>query len=67
MIDEQNQLLINKRSSTRKIFPGYLDLGFGGGVKAEEMDKVDVSARRELYEELGLGNLPSVLIPSSYR
>ena len=47
-----NQFLIQKRTMLKDYCPGYFDLVTGGVVSAGEDD--DVSASRELLEELGV-------------
>lgn len=55
VIDEQGRLLLQKRNQDVKFFPGLWDISAAGHVDAGE-DYVQ-TARRELYEELGLKNV----------
>ena len=57
------QFLISKRSQQKDICPGWLDLGFGGIVTADEIFDVDGSAKREAEEEMGLPDLGRVRVP----
>ena len=57
VIDEFQNMCVNKRSKKKDYYPGYLDPSFGGIVGIEEMDKVDLSALREAEEEMGVPNL----------
>lgn len=52
IMDEQQRLLIAKRSKDKKSFPGRLDLSACGNVKKGET--YDSAARREVKEELGI-------------
>jgi len=45
-------LLVQRRTDTKDVYPGLLDLAAGGVVLAEE--SYEVSAARELEEELGI-------------
>ena len=46
------QLLVQTRTMEKDWYPGYLDLAAGGVVQAGE--SYDLSAKRELKEELGI-------------
>ena len=48
----KNKFLIQKRTTSKDYCPGYYDLATGGVVSAGEDD--DISAAREVEEELGL-------------
>ena len=52
VFNDAHELFVQKRSLLKDIYPGYYDLTAGGVVLADE--PVDVSARRELAEELGI-------------
>ncbi len=52
------QLLLQKRTMIKDLYPGYYDAAAGGVVISGE--SYEVSARRELEEELGLENIPLV-------
>lgn len=52
VFNSQKELLIQKRTQTKDIYPGYWDVAAGGVVLAEE--SYEESARRELREELGI-------------
>ena len=46
------KLFVQRRTMTKDIYPGYYDVAAGGVVQAGE--SYEESARRELYEELGI-------------
>lgn len=50
------ELCVQRRTLTKEVFPGWLDLAAGGVVGAGEA--VHVAARRELAEELGIQRVP---------
>ena len=50
--NSHGELFIQKRTSTKDVFPGYWDIAAGGVVQARE--SYEDSARRELLEELGV-------------
>ncbi|MDX1465100.1 MAG: NUDIX domain-containing protein [Halomonas sp.] len=50
------ELCVQRRTLTKEVFPGGLDLAAGGVVGAGEA--VHVAARRELAEELGIRGVP---------
>lgn len=50
------ELCVQRRTLTKEVFPGRLDLAAGGVVGAGEA--VHVAARRELAEELGITGVP---------
>lgn len=50
------ELCVQRRTLTKEVFPGQLDLAAGGVVGAGEA--VHVAARRELAEELGITGVP---------
>ena len=53
LIDEQHRFCVNKRPT------GWLHLSFGGEVLENEMDNIDLSAKREA-EETGLPDLSKI-------
>jgi len=52
IINDKNQILIQKRNETKKIFPGLWDISVAGHVTSGELS-ID-TAVKELYEELGI-------------
>ncbi|MDR5863370.1 NUDIX domain-containing protein [Halomonas campisalis] len=52
----RGELCVQRRTLTKEVFPGALDLAAGGVVGAGEA--VHVAARRELAEELGIRGVP---------
>ena len=50
--DDEGRFCIQKRTDTKDYCPGFYDLVTGGVVDADEDD--DISASRELAEELGI-------------
>jgi 8-oxo-dGTP pyrophosphatase MutT (NUDIX family) len=56
VFDSRGRLLVQKRTATKDIYPGYHDLAAGGVVV--EGESYDESAVRELAEELGIRGLP---------
>lgn len=58
------ELFIQKRTTTKDIFPGYWDIAAGGVVLAGE--SYDVSAQRELAEELGIQDVPLEFLFTRY-
>jgi len=56
VFDSAGRLFVQKRTLTKDIYPGYHDVATGGVVLAGE--SYDVSAERELAEELGIVNTP---------
>jgi len=50
------RLVVQRRADTKDLSPGWWDIGAGGVVTAGE--RRDDSARRELYEELGVEAAP---------
>jgi len=51
VLNKMNQLLVQRRSETKKIFPNVWDVAVTGHVAAEELPLN--SAKREIFEELG--------------
>ncbi len=56
LFNSKNQLFVHQRTQTKDIFPGYYDIAAGGVVLAGE--EYDLSAERELEEELGIFGVP---------
>lgn len=56
VFDSRDRLLVQKRTETKDLYPGYYDLAAGGVVVAGE--SYDDSARREAEEELGIRGVP---------
>ena len=52
VLNQNNEILIQRRSKTKKIFPNVWDIGVTGHVSAGEQPIA--SAQRELFEELGI-------------
>lgn len=55
IINENNKIIVPKRSSNRKIFPNCYDFSVGGHVNSGE--NYEEAAYRELKEELGITNV----------
>ena len=56
VFNSQGDLYVQKRTMTKDVFPGYYDPATGGVVLAGE--SYEESAQRELYEELGIRDVP---------
>jgi len=56
VFNASGQIFVQKRSRQKDIYPAYLDIAAGGVVLADE--SYELSAARELREELGLQRLP---------
>jgi len=56
VFDRRERLFIHKRTQSKDVFPGYYDIAAGGVVKKGETYRQ--SADRELFEELGIRNVP---------
>ena len=52
IMNNQNQLLIQKRQPHKPAWPGFWDISVGGGAQAGETSQA--AAARETFEELGL-------------
>jgi len=56
VFNNRGELFVQKRTMSKDIYPGYYDVATGGVVLADE--SYDLSAERELAEELGARNTP---------
>ncbi len=56
VFNTQGELYVQKRTMTKDVFPGYYDPAAGGVVLAGE--SYDESAQRELFEEMGIRDVP---------
>ncbi len=56
VFNSQGELYVQKRTSTKDVFPGYYDPATGGVVLAGE--SYEEGASRELAEELGIHDVP---------
>ena len=56
VFDSKGQLLVQKRTLTKDLYPGYFDLAAGGVVV--EGESYEDSAEREAEEELGIRGKP---------
>ena len=56
VFNSQGELYVQKRTTTKDVFPGYYDPATGGVVLAGE--SYEEGARRELAEELGIHDVP---------
>ena len=56
VFNAKQQILLQKRTKIKDIYPSYYDLAAGGVVSAGE--EYEASAYRELHEELGLKDIP---------
>ncbi|TNV73157.1 hypothetical protein FGO68_gene2666 [Halteria grandinella] len=52
-INEEQKFIVQKRSMNKDYCPGFIDLAAGGVVAFQDTD-IDLSAARELEEELGI-------------
>ena len=55
VFNSAGQLFVQKRTTTKDVFPGFWDVAAGGVVLADE--SYEHSAYRELHEELGVQNV----------
>lgn len=56
VFDRDQRLFVHKRSHNKDVFPGYYDIAAGGVVIEGETYRQ--SAERELFEELGIRDVP---------
>ncbi len=56
VFNDQKEIFVQKRTTTKDIYPGYWDVAAGGVVLASE--SYEQSASRELAEELGISGIP---------
>ncbi len=56
VFDSEDRLLVQRRTDTKDLYPGYYDLAAGGVVV--EGESYDASAEREAEEELGIRGVP---------
>jgi 8-oxo-dGTP pyrophosphatase MutT (NUDIX family) len=56
VFNDQQEVFVQKRTTTKDIYPGYWDVAAGGVVLAAE--SYEHSAARELAEELGISGIP---------
>lgn len=56
VFNDTGQLLLQKRTLLKDLYPGYYDAAAGGVIQTGET--YEASATRELEEELGIGNTP---------
>lgn len=55
VMDEQDRLLVHRRSPFKDVWPGWCDLAVGGVVAVGE--DFETAARREVFEEIGLADV----------
>ena len=56
VFNHRQEVFVQKRTTTKDIYPGYWDVAAGGVVLADE--SYEESASRELKEELGVSGIP---------
>ena len=56
VLNDKDELFLQKRTATKDIYPGYWDVTAGGVVLADE--SYEDTAARELAEELGIRDVP---------
>lgn len=64
VFNSQGELYVQKRTMTKDVFPGYYDPAAGGVVQAGE--SYEVSAARELAEEMGIRGVPLTYLFTFY-
>ncbi|MFM8389113.1 MAG: NUDIX hydrolase [Actinomycetota bacterium] len=62
--DSAGRVLIHRRSEHKDIWPGWWDMAIGGVVASGE--SYDDAARRELWEEAGIGATPVFVSAGAY-
>lgn len=55
VMDEQDRLLVHRRSPHKDVWPGWCDLAVGGVAAVGE--DFETAARREVFEEIGLADV----------
>ena len=61
ILNDQNELLIQKRTMNKESYPGYWDFGVGGSAVCSEDSRT--CAHRELLEEVGINHDFSTDVP----
>lgn len=56
VFNRNREIFVQKRTMSKDVYPGYLDVATGGVVLAGE--SYELSAKRELAEELGVHKVP---------
>lgn len=56
--DDEGRILVHRRSPTKDVWPGWLDIAVGGVVSSGET--YDAAAERELMEEIGVSGVRCV-------
>jgi len=56
VFNHRQEIFVQKRTTTKDIYPGYWDVAAGGVVLA--LESYEQSASRELTEELGVSGIP---------
>ncbi len=64
VFNTSGELFLQKRTETKDIYPGYWDVAAGGVVMAGE--SYEESAERELAEELGIRDVPLIVLFDHY-
>ena len=60
VINEKGHFCLNKRSKAKDYCPSFLDTSFGGIVASNEIKNIDLAAKREAEEEMGLPDLKKI-------
>ncbi|MBA3007298.1 MAG: NUDIX hydrolase YfcD [Proteobacteria bacterium] len=64
VFNAEQEIFVQKRTTTKDIYPGYWDVAAGGVVLGDE--SYEHSASRELAEELGVSGIPLVPLFDHY-
>jgi 8-oxo-dGTP pyrophosphatase MutT (NUDIX family) len=64
VFNSQGELYVQKRTSTKDVFPGYYDIAAGGVVLTGET--YEQGAMRELEEEMGIRGVPLIRLFDFY-
>ncbi|MCK9293927.1 MAG: NUDIX hydrolase YfcD [Desulfobulbaceae bacterium] len=64
LFNSRGELFVQQRTAGKDVYPGYYDIAAGGVVQAGE--DYDLSARRELAEEVGISGVPLTLLFDFY-